>query len=309
MKQHFYTPSVFHNTLGSHKPELAVESGGSITTLTLDAGGFDDTGEKVTNFFNPMTGPFFISGADVGDSLSIEILKIKLNRQTGYSLNTLSPNMVTANYAKYIRRHSRVPWKLDLENSVGFLLDAPPPLKEMRIPLKPMIGSIGVAPKDNQFITSLDAGNYGGNLDYPRIREGFTLHLPVFVPGGLLFIGDCHAAQGYGELLGSGIETSAEVSLKVTLHKGVSLWSPRGQDQEYLYTFGVAKPMDQALQQAITEMHSWLRELTKLEYDREKETDPVGLMMGLALEIDIANLFNPHYTAVCKINKSLVNLS
>ncbi len=95
-------------------------------------------------------------------------------------------------------------------------------------------------------------------MDYRGFRAGVTVYFPVFVPGALLFVGDGHATQGDGEIAGTGIEISFDVEFTVELLKGEQIGWPRGENDEYIFTAGNARPLDQALQHATTEMVRWL---------------------------------------------------
>jgi len=134
-------------------------------------------------------------------------------------------------------------------------------------------------------------------MDYPGLREGTTLYLPVFVPGARLYLGDGHATQSDGEIAGSGTEVSFDVRFTVTVLKGRRIGWPRGENAEWLFTLGNARPLEQALQQATGEMMSWLEERCRL--------DPaaVGLLMGQAVRYEVGNVYDPAYTLVCKLPK------
>ena len=110
-------------------------------------------------------------------------------------------------------------WELDLEHKKAILKNPPKPLKRVEVPFSPVLGCLGVAPERGEAITTYTCGNFGGNMDYYGMVEGMTIYLPVFVPGGLLFLGDGHAVQSQGEVTGAGLETSCEVTFEVGLVK------------------------------------------------------------------------------------------
>jgi acetamidase/formamidase len=138
-------------------------------------------------------------------------------------------------------------------------------------------------------------------MDYRGFAEGVTVYFPVLVPGALLHVGDGHALQGDGEIVGTGIEISFDVQFTVHLQKGRKIGWPRAENADYLITAGNARPLDQALQHATTEMTRWLQD--------EHGLDPHGaqLLLGLALAYEVGNVFDPAYTVVCKIRKSLLD--
>jgi len=87
---------------------------------------------------------------------------------------------------------------------------------------------------------------------------GVTVYFPVFAAGALFHIGDGHAVQGDGEIVGTGIEISFDVQFTVDLQKGKQIYWPRGENSEYIFTVGNARPLDQCVQHATTEMARWL---------------------------------------------------
>ncbi len=123
-----------------------------------------------------------------------------------------------------------------------------------------MLGCFGVAPPGGQAISTATSGQHGGNMDYRGFVSGVTVYFPVFVPGALLLVGDGHAIQGDGEISGTGIEISFDVRFTVDLLKGKQIHWPRGENEAYIFTVGNARPLDQALQHATTEMVRWLQD-------------------------------------------------
>src|SRR6185436_2795165 len=117
--------------------------------------------------------------------------------------------------------------------------------------------------------TSSPAGSYGGNLDYNVVGEGTTVMLPVYHPGGLLFIGDGHALQGDGEPIGTGIETSMDVEFLVEVKKKANLSGPRAETSEFIISIGsqpeFVSSLNRALEMATSDMVNWLVADYKLE--------------------------------------------
>jgi acetamidase/formamidase len=137
-------------------------------------------------------------------------------------------------------------------------------------------------------------------MDYAGFVSGVTVYFPVFVPGALVFLGDGHALQGDGEITGTGIEISFDVAFTVHVHKDKRIHWPRGENADYLFTVGNARPLDQAVQHATTEMIRWLQE--------DYGLDPLGahILLGQCVEYDLGNVFDPAYTMVCKMPKCLL---
>ena len=137
-------------------------------------------------------------------------------------------------------------------------------------------------------------------MDYRGFVAGVTVYFPVFVPGGLLHVGDGHATQGDGEIVGTGIEISMEVQFSVRVTKEKRICWPRGENAEYIFTVGNARPLDQAVQHATTEMLRWLNE------DYGLDAISASLLLGQCVEYDLGNVFDPAYTMVCKVRKALL---
>ena len=114
-------------------------------------------------------------------------------------------------------------------------------LAEIEIPLHPFLGCVGTAPERGEVRTTMVPSRHGGNMDCPQVRAGATVYLPVFEPGGLLFLGDCHAAQGDGELCGVALEVSCRVRFSVDVVRGWTIGWPRVEDEEHIMAIGSAR--------------------------------------------------------------------
>ena len=266
-------------------------------TETLDAHGFDRHGEKRADGPNPMTGPFYVSGADPGDALLIRVDRIEMTRSTGWSFQVLSPNVVNPNAVARFPARRVTDWIIDPVKGRARLTNPPTALRDWSVVVEPMIGCFGVAPAMGQAISTATSGHYGGNMDYRGFGVGVDVMFPVSVPGGLFFLGDIHAAQGDGEIVGTGIETSAKVQFTVGVVKKKLIGWPRGSNTKEIFTIGNARPLDQALQHATTEMLDWLIQ----DYGLDEVS--ASHLMGQAVRYDIANVFNPAYSVVCRIER------
>jgi acetamidase/formamidase len=134
-------------------------------------------------------------------------------------------------------------------------------------------------------------------MDYSGLTSGVTVYLPVFVPGGLLFVGDGHAIQGDGEIVGTGIEVSFDAQFTFNLLKNNRVNWPRAENAECIMTLGNTRPLDQALQHATTEMIRWLQE------DHGLDGRSAHILLGQCVEYEVGNVFDPAYTMVCKLQK------
>lgn len=298
---HQFNPRHYFNTLGSHEPVLVIQPGDSVQTTTVDARGVDQHGQQVVTGPNPMTGPFYIEGAQPGDTLQITIQKLQPNRATGWTRNVIAGNVLDPEYLVQLPRRDATNelavWEVSADRNMARV--SPEHMPDCPwIPLAPMIGCLGIAPAGGEAISTATSGVHGGNMDYTGIREGTTLLFRVAVPGALFFLGDVHAAQGDGEIVGTGIEISSDVQFRAELGPDWSVHWPRGMDQDFLFTAGNARPLDQATQHATTEMSRWLCEDLGMDLIR------AHLMMGQCVRYDLGNIYDPAYTMICKMART-----
>lgn len=297
MAVHHFQPDHYHTTIGSHPPVLRIADGDTVVTTTIDAGGRDAQRNPVSPGGNPQTGPFYIEGAEPGDTLAVHLDRLVPNRSYGYTATVVAPNVVDPWYVRKLPEGGRAEWAVDVEQGVAVLVSPETRLGGLTVPLDPMLGCFGVAPAGGQAISCATSGQHGGNMDYRGFRSNVTAYFPVFVPGALLHVGDGHAVQGDGEIVGTGIEISFDVQFTVRLLKGKRSQWPRGENETHLFTVGNARPLDQCVQHATTEMLQWL--------ETDYGLDPLGanILLGQCVEYDMGNIFDPAYTMVCKVAK------
>lgn len=300
MAFHRFTPTTWQNTFGQHEPVLRIAPGDSVITTTVDARGVDGGGNQVASRPNPQTGPFFVDGAEPGDTLVVRFDRIRTNRPTGWASTCHAENVVDPDFVSSLPGTPVITWDIDVEVGTVRPSELVPGLEGLAVPLRPMLGSFGVAPKDNQAISTFTSAEHGGNMDYRGFREGVTAYLPVFVEGALFHLGDGHACQGDGEISGTGVETSMDVEFTVELRKGWTIGWPRGEDDEWIFTAGNARPLDQALQHATTEMTRWLRS------DYGLDVRAACTLMGQVVAYEIGNVYDPAYTVICKMPKAIL---
>jgi amidase len=297
---HTVVNEVNYHTFSSKHPVVArIKPGDIVLTKTVDSAGFDYQGVRHTKTHgNPLTGPFYVEGAEPGDAVIVQLNRVRLNRATGYTayrvgaLNAEAREKFSpAPYAEGAvlpGRTDLVPFVIDLKNGTARPKERLSKRVDLTFTATPMLGCIGVAPAVDDAPTSGPAGAYGGNLDYKEIREGATVILPVSLPGAYLFIGDGHALQGDGEAVGSGIETSLDVQFTVNLRKKASLTEPRVENSEYLISIGARTATNRSLNDALTiansDMMRWLVEEYKIE--------PIAahLLIGHQARYDVAAL-------------------
>jgi len=299
---HEFEPTHFQTTIGSHEPVLRVASGDVIRTWTVDSGGYDRHGNDITEGGNPQTGQFYVEGAERGDTLRVRFERIRPNRTRGVTGGLVAPNVVDPGFVPELGpRNSEDWWELDLERGTARLHDPPPGLQSLgELPLDPMLGCFGVAPPQGQAISCATSGEHGGNMDYRGFREGVVVDFPVFAEGGLLHVGDGHALQGDGEIVGTGIEVSMDVELTVEVLKGKAICWPRAEDESFVMAVGNARPLDQAVQHATTELLKLLRDDHGLDYRAG------SALLGQCIRYDVGNVFDPAYTMVAKVEKALL---
>jgi amidase len=301
MTTHHFTPSHYHTAIGAHEPVLRIANGDTVITTTVDAMGKDASDSKATPGGNPQTGPFYVEGAEPGDTLVLQLDRITPNRAIGYTGTVVAENVVDPWFARELPEgESMAEWQMDVERGTATLIKPATKLGKLELALAPMLGCFGVAPPRGQAISTATSGEYGGNMDYRGFVAGVTVYLPVFVPGALIHVGDGHAIQGDGEIVGTGIEISMDVQFTVQLIKGKRIRWPRGENADYIFAVGNARPLDQALQHATTEMLRWL----ETDYGLDKVS--ASILLGQAVEYDLGNVYDPAYTMVCKLRKSLL---
>jgi amidase len=301
MATHHFRPTHYHTSIGAHEPVLHIDDGDTVITTTVDAMGKDSSDHPVTVGGNPQTGPFYIVGAEPGDTLAVKLDRISPDRTMGYTGSMVAANVVEPSYVRELPDHELAEWHVDTERGTARLTKPRTKLGELTIPLAPMLGCFGVAPSRGQAISTATSAEHGGNMDYRGFVAGVTVYFPVFVPGALLHVGDGHATQGDGEIVGTGIEISMEVQFSVQIIKGKRIGWPRGENAEYIFAVGNARPLDQAVQHATTEMMRWLKE------DYGLDAISASLLLGQCVEYDLGNVFDPAYTMVCKLRKSLLD--
>ncbi len=298
MTTHRLEATTWRNVLGTFDPVLHCASGDTVVTETLDAGGVDRHGIARASRPNPVNGPIFVEGAEPGDALRVEILRMTPTRDTGWTYAPLAVNVVDPGVLRAMPASERFTWLIDRERSTVRLQDAPADLANLELPLAPMIGCFGVAPALGQAFSNATSAENGGNMDYRRFGPGTRVSFPVAVPGALFALGDCHAVQGDGEIVGTGIETTFEVEVRLTVEKGRAIGWPRGETADDIFTVGNARPLDQALQHATTEMLHWLTG----EYGFS--TLSASHLLGQVVRYDVGNVYDPAYTMVCRIAKT-----
>ncbi len=297
MPRHVFQPRAFHNAIGLGDPVLTVDDGDTVVTQTIDAWGFDSKDEQVATRPNPVTGPFFVRNAEPGDTLEV---RMTLTRSTGWTFVPVASNVLVPSITSSLPERRRSIWTLNHEEMTARLAEASAALQDWTIPVRPMIGCFGVAPTLNQAISTATSGPYGGNMDYRLFAPETRAQFPVFTSGALFYLGDGHASQGDGEIVGNGIETSFEVEFTVRVLKGRKIGWPRGETPDEIFTVGNGRPLDEALQNATTEMMTWLAA------DFGLDLIDASHILGQCVRFDVANVFNPAYSVACRLPRKAI---
>lgn len=299
-RRHDYVPDTYSNEFSAHrKPVLTIWPKDSVRTTTLDSGGVDQHGLTKALFGNPQTGPFFVAGAQPGDTLAVRIDRLRLNRDYADSLDGIVGRALGTNLAaKATDLGKPVRWTLDHARGIAYPAQASARLKGFSVPLRPMLGGLAIAPGFGSApISTGDTGRFGGNMDFNEVIEGNTVYLPVMQPGALLYLGDAHAAQGDGETSQYGLETSMDVEFTVDVLHGKAIATPRVESPTQLMALGQAGSLDDALRAATGGMVQWLQQDYGLTLSESAQ------VLGSAVEYEIANLAGRSVGVVAKLDK------
>jgi amidase len=294
-----FEPQVFYGYYSAaNPPALRIFPGDTVRTRTFDASGRDN--DRRSPGGNLETGPFYIEGALPGDTPVVKLNRVRVNRDSAQQGSRINGRTVTPAYVAGAQYEPGFDgeWKLDREKGVAMLAHPTPRMKNFTVPILPMLGCIATAPPGGQVYRGTDLGPFGGNMDYNQMGEGVTLYLPVFHPGGLLTMGDAHAAMGDGELTGSALETSVDVVFTVDVIPGFASAGARLENADYLMAMGVAGSVADSIQVATTELVQWLKREYKLN-DHE-----VAVLLGAVLKYDITEMVDPQFNVVAKVPKS-----
>jgi acetamidase/formamidase len=296
-----YTPTDGVPTYAVRPPVLTIKPGTIVETKS-----FSRPGDYYEGGAWPgEVGPFHIEGAAAGDTLVVKILKLTPNRDS--AMSRYSPGGISGVAGDSRTRMLNDPlpartfaWRLDRTRMVGILELPNSASKRIEIPLKPMLGRVAVAPAGQEAFGGLWPGDFGGNLDASDVKEGATVYLPVFHPGALFYFGDGHALQGDGEIVGSGLETTMDVTFQFDLIKGKRIRWPRIESDTHIMVAASMRPLIDALRISYVELIEWL----VADYGFDKmDAFQIASQAG---EVRVANVVDPNYTVVAKFPKALL---
>ncbi|SMX67803.1 Acetamidase/formamidase [Brevibacterium sp. 239c] len=300
----------FVYTFGGSQPAATITPGTALRLWSEDA--FNNAITSVADipsemldarYLNPQTGPFYVEGAQPGDTLVIHIVELTPARSWGASAMIPFFGGLTATDRTSLL-HDPLPegvWIYEIDSAaqtVGFQTHKGD--FELALPLEPMLGTVGVAPAGGEVHSSLTPERYGGNMDTPEMKVGTTAYFGVNVDGAMFSIGDGHYRQGEGEACGTAVEGAMNSTIIVDLIKGGGPAWPRLENDGHWMVVGSSRPMEDSWRISQVEMIRWLGELYGLE-----TMDAYQLLTQISL-VPVANVVDTNYSVVTKIAKSLL---
>jgi acetamidase/formamidase len=297
-------------TFGGVAPVRKIQPGTVLRLWTEDA--FNGTVRQASDlpsavltmpFVNPQTGPFYVEGAEPGDTLALHFARLSPARSYGASCTIplfggLTSTDRTATLQDPLPERTWI-YEVDRERWTVAYQAAASDLR-VELPMDPMLGTVGVAPAAGEARSSLVPDNFGGNMDTPEMRAGATCYLGVNVEGALFSVGDGHYRQGEGEACGTAVEGAMDVTLVVDLIKGGAPAWPRIESDSHLVVVGSSRPLEDAWRISQVGMVSWLSDLYGLD-----KLDSYQLLSQVS-EAPLANVVDANYSAVAKVAKALL---
>lgn len=299
----------YHYVYGAFvEPVLRVDPGAVVSAETHDAfeGAIQsesDSPSQILNFpyLNPQNGPIYVNGAEKGDCLAVLIKSIVprgpqprgttvIMPEFGGLVPTADTALLTAPLPERVR-------KLHVDAQTGVKWN-----DTITLPYEPFIGTIGTAP-EIEAISSLVPDYYGGNMDLPDVCPDTVIYLPVNTEGAYLYLGDCHAAQGDGELCGVAVEHPTVTTVQIDLIKGWTIRTPRLENDRFYMTIGSARPMEDAARGAYRELIRWM------VADFGFEEIDAYMLLTQCGRVRLGNMVDPKYTVGASVLKSIVGIA
>lgn len=288
----------------SFPPLLTIDPGDEVylSTLGLWAGevpfnaSFDEVMEVRQRYAgrgpHSLTGPVAVRGTRAGQILRVDILRLDVG-PTAMNLMASGPQsrgLLAGEFPHGSVRHFR----LDRDTMTTAFADG------VRVPLRPFLGILGVAPQDEGPHTSVVPGPFGGNIDCADLVAGTTLFLPIWVDGALFYAGDAHAAQGHGEVNGTALETSMErAHLRLSIEPGPALTAPRAETPTHWITMDFDRDLHTAARLALGAMVDLVACKTQLS-----RTEAYRLC-SIAADLVITQIVNGHRGVHVRLPKDL----
>jgi acetamidase/formamidase len=301
------TPDQFAWTFGGAPPVARIAPGTILELFTEDCfggrvRGKDDLVSQVCQFpfLNPQTGPFYVEGAEPGDTLAVHFISVEPARDWAASTTVPLFGALTSTHLTATLQDPlpEVVWIWELDRQARLCrFSARDSEFTADLPLNPMHGTVGVAPANLEVRSALVPDAFGGNMDTPEMRAGVTCYLGVNVEGGLLSIGDGHARQGEGETCGVAVECAMNTVLAEDLIKGIPTPWPRLESDTHIMSTGSARPLEDAFRIAQADLVQWVSDLTGLS------SLDAYQFISQSVEAPLANVVDTNYTSVAKLRK------
>ncbi|WP_348612612.1 acetamidase/formamidase family protein [Halobaculum rarum] len=291
----------FHYTVGPYfDPVLEIEPGDTVEVETEDAfegvieSENDKPSEVLGDNLNPQNGPIYVEGAEEGDALAVSIESIEPRgpqpRGTTCMIAEFGGLTATDRTAMLNEPLPEKVKKLDVTTDGTIWND------DITIPYEPFIGTISTSPKIDS-VNALTPFKHGGNMDLPNVRPGNTIYLPVNIEGGYVYLGDCHAAQGDGELHGVAIEHPTNTTITVDLIKDWEIEWPRLEADDYIMSIGSVRPMEDCARIAYKDLIEWM--VDDYGYDKWE----AYMLLTQVGNVRLGNMVDPNYTIGASIDK------
>ena len=307
-----FTPSrdQYAYTFGGVPPVMTVRPGTALRVWSDDAFGgvlrtVDDLSANLVDlrYVNPQTGPFFVEGAEPGDTLVLHFVSMVPAREWGASaaipfFGGMTGTDRVANLQEPLPDTTWI-YELDRDNN-AVTFSARFSELTVSLPVAPMLGTVGVVPAAGEVRSSLVPDRFGGNMDTPEIRSGATVYLGVNVEGALFSVGDGHYRQGEGEACGTAVEGAMTTTFIVDLIKGGGPGWPRIEDDHAWMTVGSSRPLEDSWRIGNSELVHWMGELHGLH-----TMDAYQLLSQVA-QAPIANVVDANYSVAVKAPKALL---
>ena len=256
-------------------PAITIDSGEELMVETWDAfeGIRDPEVLEAKSLKGPATGPIWVNGAEPGDALKVDFISITPKEGAAHMVMP-GRGFLEEDFPE------AYPTVMTLD---GRQLVLP---SGLRLPLVPSMGVVATTPTYPQN-TASDSGPYGGDIDMKELVAGSTMYLPVFVAGGLLALGDCHAVVGDGAVAGTGAECCSDTHIQVTVEKGMGISAPRALTPDYFVVLSYGEDLGPAMKQAVRNMVDFLV--------TEKGLNPYDAytLCSLAGDVRVSRTFRP----------------
>ena len=297
-------------TFGGVAPQRRVEPGTALRLWSDDAfGGALRTVEDLSSakvdlrFVNPQTGPFYVEGAEPGDTLVLHLVDLEPARDWGASAAIPFFGGMTST-DRTVSLQQALPdttWIYELDRdrrTVAFA--ARHSEHRIELPLEPMLGTVGVAPAGGEVRSSLVPDRFGGNMDTPEMRAGSTAFLGVNVEGAMFSLGDGHYRQGEGEACGTAVEGAMTSTVIVELVKGGAPAWPRIETDTEIMSIGSSRPLEDSWRIGNADLVGWVGELSGLHV-----MDAYQLLSQVT-KAPIANVVDANFSVAVKAAKDLL---